>query len=108
MSTVTPSADYRGNCLVACLVRAVITLLGCVYCSGRVLELTAPFPPFHPPFHPPYRPPFRPPSRRVQIPNVVNAAAVILQRLLEGVPAFEKTFRAELGNNPDTSKALRL
>ncbi|KAG2448534.1 hypothetical protein HYH02_006425 [Chlamydomonas schloesseri] len=43
-----------------------------------------------------------------QIPNVVAAAASILLQLKPGVKAFEKTFRQEFGNNPDTSKALRL
>ena len=44
----------------------------------------------------------------LQIPNVVAAAASILLLLEESVPAYEKQFRAEFGNSPDTSKALRL
>ena len=47
-------------------------------------------------------------TNAVQIPNVVAAAASILLQLQPGVKAFEKTFRQEFGNNPDTSKALRL
>jgi hypothetical protein len=43
-----------------------------------------------------------------QIPNVVAAAASILLTMPAGVKMYEKMFRQEFGNNPDTSKALRL
>lgn len=52
--------------------------------------------------------PFLSPPPAGQIPNVVAAAASILLKMQPGVAAFEKDFRAEFGNNPDTSKALRL
>lgn len=48
------------------------------------------------------------PTARVQIPNVVAAAASILVTMEEGVSAYEKEFRVTYGNTPDTSKALRL
>ncbi|EFJ45048.1 hypothetical protein VOLCADRAFT_94789 [Volvox carteri f. nagariensis] len=44
----------------------------------------------------------------VAIPNVLAAAASILLTMQPGVKMYEKIFRQEFGNNPDTSKALRL